>query len=122
MGEHGRGSSSAFSGAAPAGCHPCPPAGLAADIARAHHERWDGTGYPDHLKGDEIPLCARLVAIADVFDALTSERPYKRAWAPDEAVAEILKGRGTHFTPELVDCFIAVLPRVLELRDRLSAP
>lgn len=88
-------------------------------IARSHHERWDGTGYPDGLKGEEIPLCARLVAIADVFDALTSERPYKKAWAPDEAVAEILRGRGAHFMPELVDAFIAVLPRVLELRDRL---
>lgn len=89
-------------------------------IARSHHERWDGSGYPDGLKGEEIPLSARLAAIADVFDALTSERPYKKAWDPDEAAAEILRGRGSHFMPELVDCFISVLPRVLELRDRLD--
>ncbi len=72
-------------------------------VARWHHERWDGSGYPDGLKGHEIPLPARIVAVADAFDALTTERPYKRAWSRDEAVAEIVRERGRLFCPVVVD-------------------
>jgi putative two-component system response regulator len=78
---------------------------LAERIARSHHERWDGAGYPDRLRGEEIPLAGRIVAVADVFDALSHERPYKPAWPVERAVAEILAQRGRQFDPHLVDAF-----------------
>jgi response regulator RpfG family c-di-GMP phosphodiesterase len=78
----------------------------ASEIAAAHHERWDGTGYPRKLKGEEIPLAARIVAVADVFDALTSQRPYKRAWSLDDARNAIVAGKGTHFDPACVEAFL----------------
>jgi putative two-component system response regulator len=78
---------------------------MALEIARSHHERWDGTGYPDGLAGEAIPLAARVVAIADVYDALTSERVYKAAMPHDEAVQTILRNSGSHFDPRLVDAF-----------------
>ena len=74
-------------------------------IAHTHHERWDGTGYPRGLRGAEIPLEARVVAIADVFDALSSKRPYKPAWSLDQVVGTMVAGRGTQFDPELLDLF-----------------
>jgi response regulator RpfG family c-di-GMP phosphodiesterase len=83
---------------------------LAAVIARSHHERWDGSGYPDGLRGDEIPLPARICALCDVFDALLSERTYKRAWPLADAVAEIAAQRGRHFDPRLVDTFLELIP------------
>ncbi|MCL1956896.1 MAG: response regulator [Fibromonadales bacterium] len=73
-----------------------------------HHEKWDGSGYPRGLKGEEIPLQGRLMAIADVYDALTSERPYKKAYTHEEAVNIIKEGRGTHFDPDLVDIFLEI--------------
>lgn len=76
---------------------------MARTIALTHHERWDGLGYPLGLKGKEIPLEGRICAIADVFDALTSERPYKKAWSVEEALEEIIKGSGTQFDPELTN-------------------
>jgi response regulator RpfG family c-di-GMP phosphodiesterase len=76
------------------------------DIAWAHHEKWDGGGYPRALVGDAIPLCARIVALADVYDALTSERPYKRAWRHEDALAWIIQGSGAHFDPRIVDAFV----------------
>jgi response regulator RpfG family c-di-GMP phosphodiesterase len=79
---------------------------FAADIATYHHERWDGTGYPKRLKGDEIPLCARIMAIADVFDALVSERCYKKAMSPSEAIKIIEEEKGSHFDPKLVEVFL----------------
>jgi putative two-component system response regulator len=79
----------------------------AKEIARWHHERWDGTGYPDGLAGEAIPICARLMALADVFDALISERPYKRAMSCGEARAIIIDGRGKHFDPDVADAFLA---------------
>jgi len=91
---------------------------MAEDIARWHHERWDGTGYPDGLKGEEIPLPARIVAIADVFDALTSLRPYKEAWPMIKAVEAIRSLAGTHFDPRLVECFLSALPEVAEVMER----
>jgi putative two-component system response regulator len=75
----------------------------AVDIAYGHHEKWDGTGYPRGLKGHQIPLSARIAAIADVYDALTSARPYKRAFTPDEAFKIIYNDSGTHFDPYLVE-------------------
>jgi putative two-component system response regulator len=77
-------------------------------FAGYHHEKWDGTGYPRGLKGTDIPLQGRIMAIADVYDALVNERPYKKALAHKEAVEIIRSGRGTHFDPQLVDVFIGV--------------
>ena len=84
-----------------------PPGAL--DVIVAHHERWDGTGYPGGLSGEAIPLPARVFAACDVYDALTHARPYKDAWLPERAVAEILAGRGTHFDPQVVDTLLEVL-------------
>ena len=74
---------------------------------RSHHERYDGKGYPDKLKGDEIPLPAKIIAIADTFDALTSHRPYRSAFTPDEAISIMMENRGTQFDPELLDAFVS---------------
>ncbi|MFW5995088.1 MAG: HD-GYP domain-containing protein, partial [Spirochaetia bacterium] len=76
-----------------------------ARIARTHHEKWDGTGYPEGLAGEDIPLCGRIVGLLDVFDALTSSRPYKEPWPPERALQVILEQRGKHFDPHLVDLF-----------------
>lgn len=78
---------------------------IAATIAGSHHEKWDGTGYPQKLSGEDIPIEGRIVAVADVFDALCSERPYKKAWPVDEAHREILRGSGGHFDPACVAAF-----------------
>jgi hypothetical protein len=82
--------------------------GVAERIARSHHERWDGDGYPDSLTGHEIPLPARLVAVADVFDVLVHERPYKEAWTVEDAAREIRSGAGLQFDPEVVGAFDAM--------------
>jgi PAS domain S-box-containing protein/putative nucleotidyltransferase with HDIG domain len=81
---------------------------LAERIARSHHERWDGRGYPGGLRGSEIPIEGRILSVADVFDALTHERPYKKAWPCSEAVAEIVKQRGQQFNPAVVDAFLSL--------------
>ena len=78
----------------------------AADVALWHHERWDGTGYPDGLKGTEIPLHARVVAIADSYDAMRSRRVYSGEMDPDEIRRELEAGRGTQFDPDLLDAFL----------------
>lgn len=83
----------------------------AAEIARYHHEKYDGTGYPAGLKGEEIPLSARIIAVVDVFDALTSLRPYKEAWPAEQALALIRDGSGTHFDPQVVDAFLLMEER-----------
>ena len=82
--------------------------GVAERIARSHHERWDGTGYPDGLAGEAIPLEARLVHVADVFDVLVHERPYKEAWTVEDAAGEIRAGAGTQFDPAVVAAFDAL--------------
>jgi putative two-component system response regulator len=86
---------------------------MAEEIARYHHERWDGTGYPKGLLGEAIPLSARITALADVFDALTHRRPYKPAWPVEAALIEILSQRGQHFDPTLTDCFVGLISRLL---------
>src|SRR3954467_2220150 len=86
---------------------------VARAIALSHHERWDGTGYPNRLAGSRIPLPGRIVAIADVFDALTSDRPYKRAWPLADALAEIRSLRGSHFDPAIADAFLRLDHRAL---------
>jgi len=78
----------------------------ACEVARSHHERWDGKGYPDGLAGEDIPIAARITAVADVYDALISERPYKQAWPAHDAIREIKRLRGTHMDPAIVDAFI----------------
>lgn len=83
---------------------------LAEQIALNHHEKWDGSGYPGGLKGEEIPLPARAVAVCDVFDALVSERPYKRSWPLQEAVNYLKEQSGKHFDPAMVDLFVELLP------------
>ena len=89
-----------------------------AEVALSHHEKFDGSGYPQGLKGSQIPLFGRIVAVADVFDALTSERPYKRAWSLDDACRFLEEGRGKHFDPMCVEAFLAGWEDVLEVRQR----
>ena len=89
-----------------------------ADIARGHHEKFDGSGYPNGLAGDAIPIFSRIVAVADVFDALTSERPYKKAWALDRAADHIKASAGTHFDPECVNTLFTQWDEALEIRQR----
>ncbi len=91
---------------------------MAHDIAVSHHEKWDGSGYPAGLAGTDIPLEGCIVAIADVFDALTSERPYKKAWPVEQAVQLLRDEAGKHFDPELVPLFIELLPQVLQIKEQ----
>ena len=93
---------------------------IAVEIAEAHHERFDGTGYPNALVGQAIPLSARIVAVADVFDALTSKRPYKEAWSVEKALAAMESDSGKHFDPEVLSALRRGMPKVLELYDRLK--
>ena len=89
---------------------------LARSIALTHHEKYDGSGYPHRLAGDQIPLVGRITAIADVFDALTSERPYKKAWSEEDALAFLHEQKGRHFDPQLVDLFAGQMPAIREVR------
>lgn len=91
-----------------------------AAIARGHHEKYDGTGYPFGLKGESIPIFSRIVAVADVFDALTSERPYKKAWTLEAAVDLLLEGSGKHFDPACVQAFLDSWEDVLAIRERFQ--
>jgi putative two-component system response regulator len=93
---------------------------MARDIALAHHERWDGRGYPNRLAGRDIPLAARIVAVADVYDALTSKRIYKSSFTHTVAREIILADSGTHFDPEVVEAFVAVESDFLAIRQRFS--
>ncbi|TAN70264.1 MAG: response regulator [Methylobacter sp.] len=94
----------------------------AAEIALTHHEKWDGSGYPYGLSCEAIPLTGRIAALADVFDALTSVRPYKKAWTIESAVGLIKDSSGTHFDPGLVVVFLEQLPEILKIRERFSEP
>jgi putative two-component system response regulator len=93
---------------------------LAATVALTHHEKWDGSGYPKGLAGEQIPLVGRIVAICDVFDALTSARPYKTAWSEEDALEFIRQQAGKHFDPELVPAFLRIMPEIRALRERFS--
>jgi putative two-component system response regulator len=100
------------------GDHPSGMLALARNIALTHHEKWDGSGYPKGLSGADIPLEGRITAIADVFDALTSVRPYKKAWTEEEALDFLVKQKGKHFDPNLVDLFIGQMPAIRAIRQR----
>ncbi len=93
---------------------------VARDIALCHHERWDGTGYPRGLAGEAIPLCARIVSVADVYDALVSKRVYKSAMSHDMARTMILDGSGTQFDPQVVEAFLSVEREMANVSDRFS--
>ena len=92
------------------------------EIAYSHQEKWDGSGYPEGLKGDAIPVSARLMAVADVYDALISKRVYKPAFPHEQACATIVKGRGTHFDPDMVDAFVAIAQDFLRISLRYPDP
>ena len=89
-------------------------------IALTHHEKWDGSGYPNQLKQDKIPLEGRIVAVADVFDALVSERPYKKAWSVKSSIELIEEESGKHFDPQVVQGFLKALPEILEIKERFA--
>jgi putative two-component system response regulator len=93
---------------------------MAAQIARSHHEKWDGTGYPDHLSNDDIPLAARIVALADVYDALSAKRVYKDAFSHEKTRAIIFDGKGTHFDPTLVEVFAACETQFIRILEQFK--
>jgi len=94
---------------------------MARVISSSHHEKWDGTGYPNGLAGQAIPEVARVVAVADVFDALTSERPYKNAWSDDEALDYIIENAGDHFDPDIVSHFVCIFSKILAIKEFFNA-
>jgi two-component system, response regulator RpfG len=95
---------------------------MGALIALGHHEKFDGSGYPNGLVGDHIPLCARIVALADVFDALTSLRPYKPAWPVERAFEYLASQRGRHFDPRLAEAFVGLKNEIQEIRGQWQDP
>jgi putative two-component system response regulator len=94
---------------------------MAASVALHHHERWDGGGYPHGLVGEAIPEVARIVSIADVFDALSMTRPYKESWPTDRVIANLAENAGTQFDPRLIEHFMRILPRILEIKSYWDA-
>lgn len=100
--------------------HPSKLLNVAYIVAFQHHEKFNGKGYPKGLKGDEIDINARIAAVADVFDALTSVRPYKDAWDNDKAVKQINDDSGTHFDPKVVDAFNSVLDKIIVIKDKFA--
>lgn len=103
------------------GCATSPVLQLAAEIALTHHERWDGRGYLAGLSGEAIPMAGRITAVADVYDALTHDRPYKVAWTPAQALAEIVANAGAHFDPAVVDAFASLDEAALDSDGLLAA-
>lgn len=93
---------------------------LAAEVALTHHERWDGTGYPRRLHGEDIPLSGRIVAVVDFFDALTMDRCYRKAFAEDVALRMLIDQRGSAFDPAVVDTFLREAPALIALRDQIN--
>ncbi len=102
--------------------HPAHVLQMACTIAQNHHEKWDGTGYPNALSGEVIPIEARIVAICDVFDALTSVRPYKVAWTVEAAIGFLNGQAGMHFDPRLITLFENILPEIEAIRERFRDP
>jgi putative two-component system response regulator len=94
--------------------------GLARTIALTHHEKWDGSGYPEGLAGEKIPLAGRISAVADVFDALSSDRPYKKAMSVEQSASIVAKERGAHFDPRVVDAFSSVKEEIFAIRKRYA--
>ena len=99
-----------------------PVAEMVGKIALTHHEKWDGSGYPNGLKGEDIPLAGRIVAIADVYDALSSKRSYKEPWSESQSIKRIKMGAGTHFDPELVDIFLTRIGFIRSIQARYAEP
>lgn len=95
---------------------------MAREIALCHHEKWDGSGYPNGLAGEAIPIAARVVAIADVFDALTSQRPYKAPWPMEKTFAFLEDNAGTHFDPQLIKIFVGLKEEIAEVQQRWAEP
>jgi two-component system response regulator RpfG len=95
---------------------------MGALIALGHHEKYDGSGYPNGLVGDHIPLCARIVAVADVYDALTSVRPYKQAWPAERAFEYLASQRGRHFDPRLAETFMGLKREIAEIQGEWQDP
>jgi len=93
---------------------------MASQIALTHHERWDGTGYPYGLKGEEIPMIGRICGVADVLDALLSQRPYKHAWSLEDAITEIKRESGHHFDPQLVEHLLSIIPQIERVQGKYS--
>jgi len=93
---------------------------MAAEIAQNHHEKWDGSGYPRGITGEDIPITGRVVAVADVFDALTTSRPYKEAWPVEKALEYLKEQSGKHFDPNMIDYFLEILPDILKIRSQYS--
>ena len=93
---------------------------VARQIALGHHEKWDGSGYPRGLRGDDIPVSARLMALADVYDALTRRRHYKPSYPMQEVERILLEGRGTHFDPDVVDAYFAEREKFLDISNRFA--
>jgi len=102
------------------GDHPSPLLQMAKEVAICHHEKFNGKGYPNGLKGNDIPLSARIIAVADVYDALTSERPYKKAWTEEDALSLLKEEAGEHFDPELIPLFISCLDDVREVQKKYN--
>ena len=94
----------------------------ALDIPYCHHEKWDGSGYPRNLKGEEIPLAARIFTIIDVWDALRSDRPYRKAWSVKKTIEYIQNEAGKSFDPTLVNRFLELIPSILEKNTLISDP
>jgi putative two-component system response regulator len=93
---------------------------LAAVIAASHHEKWDGSGYPKGLAGNAIPIEGRIVAVADVFDALSSVRPYKDAFPLEKCLSILREGKGKHFDPRVLDAFLARIDQIVNIRDHYA--
>ena len=91
-----------------------------ATIAKEHHEKWDGSGYPAGISGEEIPLSARIVALADVYDALSSKRPYKEPFSHEKSKAIILEGKGSHFDPNVIEAFLKCEDDFLKIREEFK--
>ncbi|WP_373953984.1 HD domain-containing phosphohydrolase [Vibrio pomeroyi] len=93
---------------------------MAIQVAQYHHEKWDGSGYPNQIAGEDIPLVGRIAAVADVFDALTAERPYKKAWSVDEALSLFEDQKGKHFDPRIVELLFDNLPQILAIKEKFK--
>lgn len=104
------------------GHHPSKLLQYARVMALTHHEKWNGTGYPEQLAGEDIPLLGRIIAIADVYDALITERVYKAAWPVEKAVRYLKNQSGKHFDPQLIPCFLDILPQIRKIKNEYPEP